>query len=214
MAEKKESKPEVSYGAFEIVFIIILIVGAIGFVSDWLSKNHNSFTILLNSSLINLINFYAKYVVFSFFLVIILIILLTIYIIREREIRKKIMDKVLPKTGVVYEKEVDVEVANPKWKLIEEHIESNDASKWKLAILEADIILSEELDNLGLIGDGVGEKLKNIDSAKLSHIEEVWEAHKIRNAIAHQGSDFILTQREAKRVIRLYESVFKELKII
>ena len=65
-----------------------------------------------------------------------------------------------------------------------------------------------------LPGDGVGEKLKGIEESDFDHLEEAWEAHKIRNAIAHQGSDFLLTQREAKRIIRLYKSVFEEFDII
>jgi hypothetical protein len=41
-------------------------------------------------------------------------------------------------------------------------------------------------------------------------LDAAWEAHKIRNAIAHEGSDFVLSQRESKRVIGLYEMVFNE----
>ena len=105
-------------------------------------------------------------------------------------------------------------IENPKWKIVEEHINSDDANKWKLAILEADIILSELLDSLQLHGEGIGEKLKNVEASDFDNLEQAWEAHKIRNAIAHQGSDFLLTQREAKRVIELYRSVFQEFKVI
>ena len=112
-------------------------------------------------------------------------------------------------------KETDIiKKENPKWKIVREHINSDDANKWKLAILEADIILSELLDTLNLPGNGVGEKLKNVEASDFDHIEDAWEAHKIRNAIAHEGSDFLLTQREAKRVIKLYKSVFEEFKIV
>ena len=103
---------------------------------------------------------------------------------------------------------------NLKWKLVIEHMSSEEASNWKLAIIEADIILGELLESLQLHGESIGEKLKNVGAGDFDHIEQAWEAHKIRNAITHQGSDFLLTEREAKRIIRLYESVFEEFKII
>ena len=65
-----------------------------------------------------------------------------------------------------------------------------------------------------LKGESIGERLKVVETGDFDHIEEAWEAHKIRNAIAHQGSDFLLTKREAQRVLSLYESVFKEFEII
>ena len=53
-----------------------------------------------------------------------------------------------------------------------------------------------------------------LKSASFKTIELAWDAHKMRNRIAHEGSDFVLTEREAKRVFVLYESVFRELKAI
>ena len=125
------------------------------------------------------------------------------------------MNQVLPVGGDKKLKPEDYKVEeNPKWKIVEEHINSDDPNKWKLAILEADILLNELLESLNLPGEGIGEKLKNVEASDFDHIEEAWEAHKIRNAIAHQGSDFLLTQRESKRVIKLYESVFREFELI
>ena len=62
----------------------------------------------------------------------------------------------------------------------------------------------------GFHGDTLGERLKNTSKADFKTIDVAWEAHKIRNAIAHEGSDFLLSQRESKRIIGLYETVFKE----
>ncbi len=216
MAEKKDSKPKPapSYGAFEIIFFILFLWGLINVAIKALSKNREVWLSYINSTLLNLINIYAKYVVFSIFLSIFLIVLIVIYKTRENEIRKKIMSRVLPKKDKVENETKDIVIDNPKWRLVEEHINSDDASKWRLAILEGDIVLSELLDSLNLPGEGIGEKLKSVTAGDFEHIEEAWEAHKIRNAIAHQGSDFLLTQREAKRVIELYRLVFKEFEII
>jgi hypothetical protein len=103
---------------------------------------------------------------------------------------------------------------NPQWQKILDHLESLNENDWRSAIMEADIMLSKILDNLSLPGDTMGEKLKAVEKSDFTTIENAWEAHKIRNQIAHEGSTFMLNQREAKRVISLYQSVFEEFRII
>jgi hypothetical protein len=97
-----------------------------------------------------------------------------------------------------------------KWSKILTHVESPNGNDWMLAIIEADIILGEMLEKMGYQGDSIGEKLKRVEKADFQTLDQAWEAHKVRNAIAHQGSDFVLNQREAKRVISLYREVFEE----
>lgn len=160
-----------------------------------------------------LINFFAKYAIFAFLFSIAMIIVVVIYAIRYNKLREKVMAKILPANGEM-ESILGGEIENPKWKLVQDHINSDDASKWKLAIIEADIILSELLDTMNLPGESIGEKLKAVDVNDFKSIEEAWEAHKIRNAIAHEGSDFLINQREAKRVIGLYQKVFEEFEMI
>ncbi len=101
-----------------------------------------------------------------------------------------------------------------RWARVVELINSNEPSDWKLAIIEADVILEGLLRAQGYDGEGVGEMLKGIEPSDFLTLDAAWEAHKIRNRIAHSGSDFDLTEREAKRVITLFESVFKEFQII
>ena len=45
-------------------------------------------------------------------------------------------------------------------------------------------------------------------------IDLAWEAHKVRNNIAHAGVNFELTEREARKAFVMYESVLKDLKVI
>jgi hypothetical protein len=99
---------------------------------------------------------------------------------------------------------------NERWQRVIAHISSDNPSDWRLAILECDIILDELLDKQGYYGGTIGDKLKNADPAHFKTIDNAWEAHKIRNAIAHEGQDFTLTQREARRIVGLYETVFRE----
>lgn len=103
---------------------------------------------------------------------------------------------------------------NKKWNKVLEYLESQNMSDWKLAILEADILLEQMIDKMGYPGNTLGEKLKNIEKSDFSTIDKAWEAHKIRNTIAHEGAKFLITQEEARRTIGLFESVFKEFRYI
>ncbi len=101
-----------------------------------------------------------------------------------------------------------------KWEKIVKLSESINQSDWRLAIIESDIILDDLLEKLQLPGDTMGDKLKAVEKSDFVTLDEAWEAHKARNMIAHEGSDFLLNQRETRRIISLYEKVFKEFHLI
>jgi len=100
---------------------------------------------------------------------------------------------------------------HPKFAVIQGYLSSRSEALWRIGIMEADNVLLEILSEKGYQGDGVGEKLKG---ASFKTVDLAWDAHKIRNRIAHEGSDFELTEREAKRAFMLFESVFRDLKAI
>jgi hypothetical protein len=62
---------------------------------------------------------------------------------------------------------------------------------WKLTTC-----LAEVLRDKGYVGETVADMLK---TASFKTVQLAWDAHGIRNRIAHEGSDFQLTEREAKR---------------
>ena len=101
-----------------------------------------------------------------------------------------------------------------RWQRIQEEVQSENQQSWRLAILEADIMLNELLDMKGYRGETMADKMKQVERGDFQTIDLAWEAHKVRNAIAHQGSSLSLTDREARRVIALYERVFKEFNLV
>lgn len=134
-----------------------------------------------------------------------------IYVIRHlSEIRKNTHLKLYADREQAQSVPVSI---NKNWDRVMMHVESYNESEWRLAVIEADIMLSELLNTMNLTGDSVGEKLKGVEKSDFTTLDLAWEAHKIRNQIAHDPS-FILTQREAKRVIGLFEVVFKEFSFI
>jgi hypothetical protein len=101
-----------------------------------------------------------------------------------------------------------------RWGKIVQLSQSQNSSDWRLSIIEADIILDELLSKLQLPGNTMGDKLKAVEQSDFLSIDAAWEAHKARNNIAHEGNDFLLNQREAARIISLYESIFREFEMI
>lgn len=114
-----------------------------------------------------------------------------------RSVQKPIASKDIPRTQL-------------RWSRILEQSRTDAEHDWRLAILEADILLNELLDMQGYKGETIADKMKQADRANFNSIDAAWEAHKVRNRIAHDGSAHTLTSREARRVIGLYAQVFKE----
>ena len=102
-------------------------------------------------------------------------------------------------------------IKSDKFVELKEHLNSNNPNDWKLAIIEADIILDNTLKRQGYAGPTLGDRLKSISPSALSSLDDAWQAHKVRNQIAHAGEDFVLTQKIARETIVQYERVFQEL---
>jgi ribosomal protein L14E/L6E/L27E len=66
------------------------------------------------------------------------------------------------------------------------------------------------LTKMNYHGETISDKLKAVEKSDFLTIDKAWEAHRVRNEIAHGGSNFEITEREAHRVVVLYEEVFKE----
>jgi hypothetical protein len=129
-----------------------------------------------------------------------------IFAIREEE-------KAIYGEKIVEDKEEPL-MKNDKWERVIAHLNSANASDQKLAVIEADIMLDDLLKAQGYHGDSLGERLRAVEKSDFLTLDNAWEAHRVRNQIAHQGGDFPLAEREARRAVSLFESVFKEFKII
>ncbi len=107
-----------------------------------------------------------------------------------------------------------VKAGNSRLDDVELHIRSDNPNDWRLAIIEADIVLEEILEHSGYAGATIGEKLKSASATSFVTLQDAWEAHKVRNKIAHQGGDFILTKKLAQETINQYRRVFAEFGVV
>lgn len=228
--EKKEKKgnnkkeapkgPDVSFDKFltEVISIVVgfyILSRVVVYIKDIVeTRGYTTDNPVINSVLSGI--FYTAASALVLFAILsnvisVLLLMAVIYcVIRLNELAAE-EDK---KYNINSELQFSEDVHNPRWQKIQEHINSENPADWKLAILEADIVLDELLDKIGCIGSTISEKLKKVERSDFVTIESAWEAHKIRNAIAHEGSDFVITEREARRVIGLYEQVFQEFNIL
>ena len=149
----------------------------------------------------------------------ILFLAIIIYcIIRIFEIRKKEEEFTKNEISEYAHKQKEAEerisasesTVNRKWQNVLDHAFSSNEANWKLSIVEADIMLDELMTQLGFKGDSLGEKLKSADQESFKHLSDAWEVHTIRNKIAHEGVEFPLSQHEVKRVVAIYEKIFRD----
>lgn len=97
-----------------------------------------------------------------------------------------------------------------RWQMVESRINSTSEGDWRLAVLEADIILGDMLSKMGLPGNGVAEKLKAVDKSSFHTLDDAWNAHKLRNRIAHEGGSVHISHDIAKSAVNSYKKVFEE----
>jgi hypothetical protein len=97
-----------------------------------------------------------------------------------------------------------------QWKQIEKYMQSNNQADWRYAIMEADILLYDMLEQIGIPGETIGDKLKSANSASFTTLDYAWKAHKVRNLIAHQGMTYELSYNDARNTIIAFKKVFDE----
>lgn len=145
-----------------------------------------------------------------FFLIIIIFSLVRIREIQLEE-KKEIDHEINEALKREQEKNRD---ENPRWHYVLTLTESPNESDWRVGIMEADSMLEELLREKGISGDTVAELLEGARSNGYLHIQDAWDAHLIRNQIAHQGINFPLSQVESRRIMKLYQNFFEELGVI
>jgi len=116
-------------------------------------------------------------------------------------------------TALLKQKERDRN-ENPRWQYILTLVESPNDSDWRVAIIEADSMMEEALKEKGISGDTVSDLLDGAKDSGYRSIQDAWEAHLVRNKIAHEGLDFSISQFEARRTIKMFQNFFEELRVI
>ncbi|MEK7192841.1 MAG: hypothetical protein AAB682_01770 [Patescibacteria group bacterium] len=149
---------------------------------------------------------YGSY--FLYLLTLIFILLAIYYYLKFVKVEKEDEFKFADLTPAELEKK-----DNEAWDRIKKGVESESPADWKFAVLAADNMLDDMTKNLELVGMSLGERLKSADPSSFQTLNDAWEAHKVRNRIAHE-TGYVLTKREARATIERFGRVFEEFKMI
>lgn len=103
-----------------------------------------------------------------------------------------------------------LEEVKTNWAHIQELMKSSSESDWNMAVLRADALLDDMLAHLGYEGETIADRLKIVDPRKLTSIEDVWSAHRLRNTIAHDPLEQN-TRETISYAVGAYERALKEL---
>jgi hypothetical protein len=100
-----------------------------------------------------------------------------------------------------------------RWQEVNSHLQSQDDSERRLAVIDADDILNEVLGKIGYEGDDIYDKLIRLNKEIIPNIEELKEAHKIKKEIMHDPNKD-LSIEETKDIVSRYEVILKDLQVI
>lgn len=110
---------------------------------------------------------------------------------------------------------LDTNFVRNKWQEIQTLMSQGRPSAYKVAVMEADkladYVLKAKVGNDGNMGDRL-KKSQNLFS-NYNDYQNLWEAHKVRNRIAHDA-DHELYPAEVKKTISYFEKSLRELKVL
>lgn len=101
------------------------------------------------------------------------------------------------------------------WQRIEQLIEMPGTDATKSAILEADKLVDTALRQKGFSGQTMGDRLKDARAyfGNNAVYQGLWQAHKMRNALAHELS-FDLPKQIAKQHLDQFKAALQQLGVL
>ena len=95
------------------------------------------------------------------------------------------------------------------WLKIENSLAKDNKQSYNAAVIDADKLLDKALNEMGIPGKTMGERMKR-SSSYFSQLNSVWYAHKMRNQIAHEHG-FSVDYNQAKHALASYKQALKDL---
>jgi hypothetical protein len=97
-----------------------------------------------------------------------------------------------------------------RWTEIKKHVMSFNEAEWKMAVIEGDKFVDDALKTGGYPGESMGERLMLIEPGQLLSLQNLWDAHKLRNLLVHDAA-YQLNHRQAVMAIEAFEQALREL---
>ena len=177
----------------------------------------------MKTALLNLYDYFSIYLasadwqriiftlkIISLFISLLLVAIAIILIFQIRKQLKKSLEMI---SQSIDEPSFPKKAMVKKWETVLAKLETDDESSYKLAVIEADKIFDDLLKRIGYQGEDMGERLRQLTPAQTANLNEVWQAHKLRNQIVHQP-DFHLTHSQAQRAVEIYQGALEDLEAL
>lgn len=107
---------------------------------------------------------------------------------------------------------MDRSAIKSRWDEIERAASAGGEMNLKMAVMEADKLLDHSLKAMAIPGMTLGDRLK-FAAYKYPNIRNVWNAHRLRNQLAHEAS-YYLDPSFARKAIRDFKDALKLLKVL
>lgn len=173
-----------------------------GSISDTILQSFDFLRVISESNTI----LFVKIISVIISIIFIAIILKKLYQIQEILHPKPIFAP----AGGIYPSQPQRRTYNDEFAQIKNYVESDLSTEWKIAVLEADKIMDDALINIGTTGETMGERLKNMNKKVMPSLDLVWEAHKLRNDIAHD-INVSVSQEASARAVASFERALREI---
>jgi hypothetical protein len=100
-----------------------------------------------------------------------------------------------------------------RWNKIRKKLESGNEADYKVAIIEADSAINDLIRRMGYKGENMLERIKDIPAGQLDKLDEIKEAHEIRNRIIHEEK-FKVNRKDAEEVLGKYEHFLRHFEVL
>lgn len=92
---------------------------------------------------------------------------------------------------------------------IENKLKKENPASYVSTVINADKLLDKAMMEMGVAGKTMGDRLKKCGD-RFTNLNGVWQAHKLRNAIAHE-SDVEVSYKRAYNALQFYKQALKDL---
>jgi hypothetical protein len=164
----------------------------------------NNFFIFLQNQFLELYKLISLVFIFAD---LILLILFLFFLKKALEFKPKFIFE-RPKKIITLRKEIFRE----QWFEIINFFESASLKDLKLVVFAADNLVNKILEEIGVGGKDLNERILKIDENSLESIKDLKAAHQFKINLEKQ--DILLDKKEIEEILKKYESFLKEIGII
>lgn len=100
-----------------------------------------------------------------------------------------------------------------RWRAIQKKASLASPDSLRMAVIEADSLVNDVLEQLGFEGKHMADRLANLNPEEYTTLNAILRAHRVRNDLVHTPA-FFLSPEDAQKLLSDYEAFLKEVEAI